>query len=362
MNNLIKIFQRIYSFCIYNIFLYTNFLLLFAFVSNINLELTIIIAMKLLPAYLLIGIGGYFLNDLFDQKADRLAKKFNVTSLLNKNLLTLIIIGLWFIGFYFVYTLSVKASLFLIMQFIALLLYSATPFRFKERGVLGVITDALYAHVIPELILLSIIREYTEIPYWLWAMFLLFTFSIGIRDILIHQVQDFKNDSRSNTSTYVLNNVSRSKGYVYACNIIGISSISLFFFFTLIFNFTVPFLILFILISVSYSVMVVKNKTLVNDELIRIYIISSSIVFAYLLIDNTFYYGFMFLIHPYFISFIRQTFPIIRKLISYIFVNIIPLAVNYSLYYLFLIVGRNLKNKPLYKKREKNILSDLFKL
>lgn len=353
MNTLLNIYRRVYSFCVYNLFLYANFLLLFIFLFNLNIDLIKLISIKLLPAYLLVGIGGYFFNDLFDQRGDKLVNKFNVANVINKYLLSFIIISLWILGLLLIHSISEQASYLLIVQFVLLFLYSIQSFRFKEKGFLGIITDALYAHVIPELILLTIIQEYTEIPYWLWAMFLLFTFSVGVRDILIHQIQDFKNDSTSNTSTYVLNNVSKSNKYIYACNIIGMFAISSFFLFALIFDFTYPFLILLILISVSYSVKLVKNKTLVNDELIRIYIVSSSLVFAYLLIYYKFYYVFIFLIHPYFISFIKQTFPVIRRLFSYIFVNVIPLTVNYSLYYFFLIFGRNLKNKPLYKKKEK---------
>ena len=70
MNNFNNIYKRLHSFCTYNLLLYANFLVLFGIALNITTETIITIAKILLPAYLLVGIGGYFMNDLFDQKQD----------------------------------------------------------------------------------------------------------------------------------------------------------------------------------------------------------------------------------------------------------------------------------------------------
>lgn len=336
MNNLLKIYNRIYSFAAYNLLLYANFILLFIFLLNIKSVLIIPLSIKLLSAYFLGGIGGYFINDLFDQKADKLVNKFNITTIINQYLLSFVILLVWTVAFFLIYSISKKASFFLIIQYLMLFLYSVPFFRFKEKGILGLVTDAFYAHVIPEIILLLIIQVYAEISYLYWISFLFFTFSLGMRDILIHQLEDFKKDTISNTHTFAIKKIIQAKNYVKRFENMAVISLISFIAIILIQNFSILFLLLFIVLLISYIVVIVKDKSLIKDALIRNYVIVSSICFSYLMIINDNYFGLILLIHPYFISFIFKTD--------------IPLFVNYVLYYFFLLFGRNLKERPLYKK------------
>ncbi len=120
MNKLIKIYNRLYSFFAYNLFLYANFILLFTFILNFEIGVMFYLAIKLLLAYFLIGIGGYFLNDLFDKQKDKLVNKFNITTILNEYLIIVMIIALWGIGYYLVYSISFLASLMIFVLFLAL--------------------------------------------------------------------------------------------------------------------------------------------------------------------------------------------------------------------------------------------------
>lgn len=343
MNNFHKIYKRLYSFCAYNLLLYANFLLLFGLAANLQANSILTIAMKLLPAYLLVGISGYFLNDLFDKKADELSNKFNITTIINKYLLVFIIIFLGLIGYYLLFTISKKASIVIIFQFLLLLGYSVPYIRLKEKGVWGLITDAIYAHVIPGIILLYILQEYIVIPLTLWYLFVIFLFLLGLRDITIHQLEDLEKDLQSNVKTYaVINQKTILNQINKLCLLAAIGLCILLFFIQFIFN-SFLFLILFISLLLSYAVFFIKYKSTMKVDLINNYIILSSLLFLYLLIKAKNYTCILLLLHPYFL---QKT----RSFINYILITLIPLTINYLLYFIFLLLGRDLKKKPFYKK------------
>lgn len=344
MNNLLKIHKRLYSFCAYNLLLYANFLLLFSLAANLNATIIHTIALKLLPTYLLVGISGYFLNDLFDVKADELSNKFNITTILNKYVLLFIILFFGLIGFYLLFTISKQASLVLVFQFLLLLGYSLPFIRLKEKGILGLITDAIYAHVIPGIILLYALQEYIVIPLSLCSIFILFLFLLGLRDIAIHQFEDLEKDIQSNTKTFAVKNQETIKSQINKLNLFSALGLcALLFFFQTTFN-SLLFLALFICLTISYTVFFVKNKNVSKDVLMNNYILLSSILFLYMLIDAKNFIGIILLLHPYFL---QKT----RSFINYILVTIIPLTINYFLYYFFILLGRNLKEKPLSEKK-----------
>lgn len=344
MNNLLKIHKRLYSFCAYNLLLYANFLLLFGLAANLNATIIHTIALKLLPAYLLVGISGYFLNDLFDVKADELSNKFNITTILNKYVVLFIILFFGLMGFYLLFTISKQASLVLVFQFLLLLGYSLPFIRLKEKGILGLITDAIYAHVIPGIILLYALQEYIVIPLSLCSIFILFLFLLGLRDIAIHQFEDLEKDIQSNTKTFAVKNQETIKSQINKLNLFSALGLcALLFFIQTTFN-SYLFLILFICLLISYTVFFVKNKNVSKDVLMNNYILLSSILFLYMLIDAKNFIGIILLLHPYFL---QKT----RSFINYILVTIIPLTINYFLYYFLILLGRNLKEKPLSEKK-----------
>ena len=343
MNNFYKIYKRLYSFCAYNLLLYANFLLLFGLAANLQANSILAIAMKLLPAYLLVGISGYFLNDLFDKKADEISKKFNISTVINKYLLVFVIIILGFIGYYLLLTISKKATIILIFQFLMLLGYSVPYIRLKEKGFLGLITDAIYAHVIPGIILLSVLQEYIVIPLTLWFLFVIFLFLLGLRDITIHQLEDVEKDIQSNVKTYAVKNQKTIHNQIHNWSILAaIGLCALLFYIPIVFNSSL-FLILFTSLLISYTVFFIKNKNLMKVDIMNNYILLSSLLFLYLLITTKNYTCILLLLHPYFM---QKT----RSFINYILITLIPLTINYLLYFIFLLLGRNLKEKPFYKK------------
>lgn len=371
MTNLMKILTEIYKksnrFFIILMFLYANYLLLFVFALNIKPGPIISLSPKLLVIYILMLIGAFCIHDIGDQEVDRLANKFNFTRLLNKYILFFIAIIAWTLGFYILYSMSPKASLFLIMQYISVILYSAPFLRLKEKGMLGVITNAFSEQVFMEIILLIIIQQYADIPFIIWFAFLLFTFSNAVMGLLTHQLIDFENDINSNIVTFAIKNRNKAIIFIKLFGNIAVGSLLLLLVSIQFLNFSIVFFSLFIFLSIGYVISIIINKNTINNVLIRNYIIVSSFFFTYLLIVNGHYWGLLLLIHPYFLLFIKR---ITTYLIYYIssfssfdfivfgFITLIRFTVNHSLYYAFLLFGRNLKKKPLNKK---SFLDFLFK-
>ncbi len=358
MNNFIKIYHRIHP--AYRVLLYANFFLLFAFALDINFDSIKFVILKLLLVHFLMLIGGYFIHDLHDQKTDRIAQKFNISEHINKYALILIVIITWAFGLYLLYPVSKAAFILLIVEYLAIFLYSSHVPRLKEKGMLGLITDAVFEHLIMEIILIIIIGQYVKIPFLLWGPFLLFSFAYGMRGILSHQLEDLKNDIKSNTVTYATSHQVQAEKYVqYFENITSISLLS-FFSFLLFINFTFVFLFLFLVLILCSIYVSYKKIELSYNPLIRNYIIISSFFFTYLLITKGNYFGLLLLIHPYYILFIRRivSYRISFDFVIFGFITFIRFIVNYSLFCVFFLFGRNLKKRPLYKK---SFLDFLFK-
>ncbi|MGV3762430.1 UbiA family prenyltransferase [Parapedobacter sp.] len=97
-----------------------------------------------------------------------------------------------------------KLSLVLYLSaWVAFSLYSIPPFRFKSRGVLGVLADASGAHLFPTLFVVSRISVVTDqsIAMVWFASVGIWAFTFGLRGILWHQFMDRANDIQTNTTT-----------------------------------------------------------------------------------------------------------------------------------------------------------------
>lgn len=144
---------------------------------------------------------GYMLNDYFDRSIDRASGKLNILGTLPDRqqkiaLLTVLIIG--FIAFipFFDYK---TAMFFLFVSYISAIFYSTPPFRFKEKGVAGVICASLGQRVFPLLVVYSIFEHFKFDSFFL----IILSFLIGLRWILIHQLLDRDKDLMANVHTFV---------------------------------------------------------------------------------------------------------------------------------------------------------------
>ena len=101
------------------------------------------------------------------------------------------------IDYAFSFILFPLSLIFYLAAYLAFSLYSISPFRFKNRGVLGVIADASGAHLFPSLFVASSMMHNMHIsidPYWL-VIVGVWSFAYGLRGILWHQFWDRENAS-----------------------------------------------------------------------------------------------------------------------------------------------------------------------
>lgn len=169
----------------------------------------------LLSFVTIIGIAGYafLLNDWADIEKDSLAGKANAMASLSLPIRILLLALFFAIALvpWFVFPVNTIMLAILIAELILFAIYAFPPFRLKEKPVLGVATDALYAHVLPALLaaltFIEITAESTDavgvfsygpVLYSLCA----WQFFLGIRNILLHQQDDYEKDIQSSTITF----------------------------------------------------------------------------------------------------------------------------------------------------------------
>jgi len=150
---------------------------------------------------------GYLLNDFFDREKDARAGKKNF--LAGKSPLLVILFFLISISFLllpwkFLPFDNFSAAL-IISQVLLFLIYSIPPVRLKERGLAGIITDALYAHSLPVVLAAYTFSLAAERAFPVFPVILLFAWQTltGVRNILIHQADDLRSDKKSGEKNFV---------------------------------------------------------------------------------------------------------------------------------------------------------------
>jgi len=150
---------------------------------------------------------GYLVNDYFDQEKDAKVGKKNF--LLGKPAYLkvaycLIALVILFAPWYFLPHNSVTYAL-ISLQLICYFMYSVPPLRLKERGFVGLMIDSLYAHAIPSMLAAYTYMLIAKQKPSLIFFTLLFCWQscVGIRNVLLHQINDLESDKESNTNTFV---------------------------------------------------------------------------------------------------------------------------------------------------------------
>ncbi|HKK76323.1 MAG TPA: glycosyltransferase [Saprospiraceae bacterium] len=160
------------------------------------------------PAILtIVGIGGFghFVNDWLDIEADLMAGKPNRVNDLSTwqrwALLTILLSVALFPWLVLPY--DAVSCLLISAELLLLTLYALPPVRLKERPWLGIITDGLYAYAVP-----AVLAAYTfslvagsDPNLLLLSLIFSWQLSLGIHNIMIHQIADFENDQRTQTNT-----------------------------------------------------------------------------------------------------------------------------------------------------------------
>lgn len=167
----------------------------------------------------LIGIAtfGYLFNDFCDVESDAAAGKPNRLAVF-KAPTRMILVGIAFLaggGAWvalnlqsYILQLSMQlANLLFIGQLLALITYSMKPFRVKGRAESGVIFDAFYGHLNPVLMTICVFGLSATEGLWGYSfeVLLILVCSIkGVRNILLHQVEDRKKDESAGLNTAVI--------------------------------------------------------------------------------------------------------------------------------------------------------------
>lgn len=166
---------------------------------GVGLEFAVFSVTIVLASTTLAGFG-YLLNDWFDRNSDRRASKPNIFNF------NFTIASVLFLVLSIATVISWGAlqpsgitTLFLGGEVIVLVAYSCPPFRFKTKA-LGVVLDAMYSRVLPMLVVVSFGWVFNETLVLISVGWM---FIVGIRNIIIHQIEDFENDFHSGNETFV---------------------------------------------------------------------------------------------------------------------------------------------------------------
>ncbi len=156
-------------------------------------------------------VGAVFvslINDYFDLADDRRSGKYNRQQHWPRwqSLTAIALTAAAGGGFLYFFRHSRLTTLGYLVPWIAFLLYSAPPFRFKERGVLGSMADASGAHLFPTLFLLSGMYAYAgnTPPPTLLLAFAAWSFAFGFRSIACHQFSDLEHDRQGGIRTFAV--------------------------------------------------------------------------------------------------------------------------------------------------------------
>jgi 4-hydroxybenzoate polyprenyltransferase len=146
------------------------------------------------------------INDITDLEEDILSGKKNRMQHVKPELRWLIpicciLFGLLFEYYYYPDLLSCMLYL---GSWIAFSLYSINPFRFKNKGILGVLADASGSHFFTSLLMVASVSFLNRQEVnWVWFIAVgIWSLCYGLRGILWHQFVDRENDLEGNVNTY----------------------------------------------------------------------------------------------------------------------------------------------------------------
>jgi 4-hydroxybenzoate polyprenyltransferase len=152
---------------------------------------------------------GHLVNDVFDLEADRRAGKINRLARMrppHRALLTATFLAAGFLPSLLV-AYSLPVLCLLALNYLWPTIYSVPGTRLKERGVAGLVCDALGSHVTPALFMLALFagaspsgapdgRAIFAAAVALWAG------ALGLKGILHHQLADRASDRRAGIATF----------------------------------------------------------------------------------------------------------------------------------------------------------------
>lgn len=143
---------------------------------------------------------GYLVNDYFDQEPDKLVGKNNFFAGRTES-------SVWFMPICAIAALvtwlplnpSAVTWMLLVAEISLLIIYSVPPIRLKQT-IAGAGVDAMYSRVLPMLVMVSFSEQIEMMEVFALSVWL---FIAGLRNILLHQVDDFHSDRIAGQKTLV---------------------------------------------------------------------------------------------------------------------------------------------------------------
>ena len=146
------------------------------------------------------------INDVTDRADDLRAGKRNRVADRSRPIVAAVLAATVCAGFIFVWLWQEDVQLLscYLATWLAFSLYSFPPFRFKKRGVLGLLCDAAGAHLFPALVAVFIAcRGAQRAVSGAWvASVAVWALAYGLRGILWHQLTDVENDRAAGVLTF----------------------------------------------------------------------------------------------------------------------------------------------------------------
>jgi 4-hydroxybenzoate polyprenyltransferase len=194
---------------------------------HISLQLIIILSSLVIGA-----IYVSVINDITDLEEDLASGKSNRIQGIPPKFRWLIPIICLLFGLFYEYLFypDLLSCFLYLCSWIVFSLYSIEPFRFKNRGILGVFADACGSHVFTSLLMVSSVSYLTkqEINWWWFSSVGIWALCYGFRGILWHQFLDRENDIKVNLNTYASkvepNHFINKSRLIFAIEVIALGS------------------------------------------------------------------------------------------------------------------------------------------
>lgn len=227
-----------------------------------------IMPLLLIFLYILsVGAFGYFVNDVFDKKADVKSGKPTKGVMLPgvaTIAIPLILLGVATIPFVFIFS-APQHYLLLVGIHVFLLFTYSVPYIKIKTSFFGLFWDALYSYVMPALISVAIVRQCCIIPgitAFQMVLPIIWLGLLGLRSILNHQIADYEYDVKSEIHTFVI-----STGRKLAVKVSVIITVAELVFFVFMLVFAFDFLWKIVMLSLFLFVItevILSHKNFLN--------------------------------------------------------------------------------------------------
>lgn len=154
----------------------------------------------LLAFFVLYGSFASILNDYWDKFVDLKAGKIRTSANIKDyhifltSVLFFILSSIfwWFFGGF-----VLKIMFWWVIMFFLVVFYSSPPVRFKEKPFLDIVVGSLIQRTLPVFLVFSVL-DYNKTEGYLFSVAL---FVLGLRAMLMHQIEDFSSDLGSGVKT-----------------------------------------------------------------------------------------------------------------------------------------------------------------